>query len=337
LINESATEGEYHRAIQNAKRILHIQELEDRFRKMGVNPSSALASPRKRLLFLLSGLIIGSLLTYFLFVFKPVPDQDDLTQKYDLLKWSFESSFVNPYIKLRELPADCDYPCYKYQGRWELKQEYKLPFLRERSGFHYVATNAVMYARCTPEQNSDGMKIKGYEYQKHEIWYDKRELPISSFIQENGLPREAYIELNFNRNKNFIKIATIHSFYENDFIVGTNVIERAGKDIGRDVEIIPLPSLREKLSDEVILQDLMQELNLITRDPLLDFSRPSSCEPAKVPRDNYNALAEGDEMVFECSMTTASFPVKYIKTYQLRDQYIKERCIPRTEDITTAQ
>ena len=72
---------------------------------------------------------------------------------------------------------------------------------------------------------------------------------------------------------------------------------------------------------------MKREMTLIAQDPLRDFSRPSECNPAFRDLD-FHAVASGDEMSFNCQMTTAGrFPIKYTKTYVLLDQFIKDQCV----------
>jgi hypothetical protein len=328
LINESATEGEYARANKNADRILSLLEYEEKFKKISVNPKSTLASPRKRLLFFLAGLTLGALAIYF--IMRDTADQTVPLSRYDMLKWTFESNFINPYKGLRDLPSDCDYQCYKYQGRWELKDEYKLPFLRESSGFHYLAKSVVAYIRCVPNENPNGKLMIGYEYQEHEIWYDIQERPIDSFINEDGSPLDSYINLKFEEQDDFVKIGTVHSFYSNDFTLDSTMVSRKGQDIGRDIEFVTDDELKEKIKNSGLLKKIKREMTLIVQDPLHDFSQPSSCDPTSAPSTDFHTIANGAELSFNCQMTTAGrFPINYTKTYILKDQFVKDKC--RTE------
>jgi hypothetical protein len=325
LINEHATEGEYQRANQNADRILILIDYEEKFAKIGIDPKSALASPRKRFLFFLSGLILGGASIYFFTL--DSSDQAGQLSRYDMLKWTFESNFINPYKGLRDLPADCDYQCYKYQGKWELKNEYKLPFLRESSGFHYLAKSVVAYIRCVPNENPNGKLMIGYEYQEHEIWYDIMERPIDSFISEDGTPLESYENLKFHEQDDYVKIGTVHSFYSNNFSLDSTLIHRKGQDIGRDIEFVTDDELEEKINNKTLLKKIKREMTLIVQDPLHDFSKPSSCEPAEKPSIDFHEISNGDEMAFNCQMTTAGrFSINYSKTYVLKDQFVKDNC-----------
>ena len=112
LINQTATDGEYARANQNADRILKLIALDTQLKEVGPNAISR--SNRVRWIYLMVGLIMG-LFGYFLFHSLSETPTKVITsvEKYDMLKWSFETSFVDPYTNLKDLPEDCHFPCYK--------------------------------------------------------------------------------------------------------------------------------------------------------------------------------------------------------------------------------
>lgn len=324
LINNHATKGEYIRANQNVDRILALIDLKAQLGKTRKKtPKNQRLSIRMLIGFI--GLVIGVVLGYMLF-FNTAKSENQDQSKYEMLKWSFENAYINPYTKLKELPSDCKFPCYKYQGKWELKNEYKLPFFRERNGFHYLATEAIMYARCMGERSPKGDILEGYEYQKHEIWYDTEEIPIDSFLIGNSDLKPFYMAMDFNKQKNFVKIATIHTFYKDEFTIDSTVIHRTGRDVGRDIEFISKSELSTIFSDQNVTTDLVNEINMITRDPLNDFSKPSSCNPSPVVSEDFHTVNEGGEMTFNCQMTTSRVKINYTKVFVLKDQYIKNTC-----------
>ena len=323
LINETATEGEYKRAIQNVDRILRVRDLENQIKSDDKRRSWT----GSHLWFLLSVLMGIALIV--IAVQHMGTDAEDVsaekTSPDDMLRWTFETSFVNPYTKLNDLPADCNFPCYKYQGNWHLKDRYKIPFFRERSGFHYVAVEVNMYARCLGEVDSSGRLLEGYEYQKHEIWYDKRELPIDSFFNQDATLKTFYQNMNFEEEEPFVKVATVHTFFRNEFTIDSTRILRKGKVIGRDLEFISGENLKEHLGKSV-WQEIEGELNRIATNRLADFSRPIACTDAVAPSADFNLITEGDDMSFDCQLTTSRFAIDYTKTYILTDQYIKNVC-----------
>jgi hypothetical protein len=325
LINESATEGEYIRANKNAERILTLLDYEQQIAEFRLKKNRFGNGLKHKIGFLALGFLLGLLM-----VLLPVFNSGEVTpedSKFGMLEWAFESNFINPYTSLRDLPADCNFQCYKYQGKWELSEEYKLPFLRESSGFHYLAKSVTAYVRCSPNENAGGKTMDGYEYQEHEIWYDLLERPIKTFIGEDGSPYADYKEMKFSEEENFIKIGTIHSFYTNEFTLDSVYIYRNGQDIGREIEFVSDELLANQVNDEQVFERIKREMTLIAQDPLRDFSRPSECNPANRALD-FHAVNERDEMSFNCQMTTAGrFPIKYTKTYVLVDQFIKDQCV----------
>ncbi|MFH6983148.1 hypothetical protein [Marinoscillum luteum] len=325
LINESATAGEYQRAIQSIDRILMVVQLESELgRKLGGTRDW------KKHPGWLGATVLVVLLLILTIIWRPgsyqeLPDSEK-SPRDNMLKWTFETAFINPYVKLDDLPEDCNYPCYKYQGKWELKEGYKIPFFRERNGFHYSATEVNMYARCMSEKDPKGKIIEGYEYQKHEIWYDRRELPIDSFIRKDLALKDFYKQLDFSLDNNFVKVATVHTFFRNEFEIDSLVIHRSGKVIGRDLEFTDQEELEELFSSKNLIKDILSELNRIATNRLEDFSRPITCEPAQVPSSNIHLIKDGDEMSFNCQLTTSRLAMNYTKTFVLKDQYIKNTC-----------
>lgn len=329
LINKHATEGEYQRANKTVERILSLQELEEQLKKVGFNPKQGLASPKKRMIFLIVGLIIGGLLSYLCYVIFHQTNPEP-TEKYDMLKWSFETSDIKPYVKLKDLPDNCNYPCYKYQGKWQLDKTYKLPVFTERNGFHYLAKEVILYNRCMDVQSKAGNMIEGFEYQYHEIWYDKKELPIDSFLldSKNTELSADYINSNFEEDKSFVKMAILHTFFRNEFQLDSNKVLRSGKVIGREIEFVDKEELLNNLGSEAQVEGIVKELNAIIINRMEDFSKPISCSIANLPRVDFHNITQGDLMSFDCQLTTDRLSLDYTKTYRLTDQYIKSKCQP---------
>jgi hypothetical protein len=331
LINNTASEGEFKRALGNIQRLLDLDALKNQAPLPIENTNISLQLKRKILFFAVGALfpliVFGA--AYF-FTASSSENTEALTTdtRYEMLKWGFENTYIQPYVKLKELPKDCDYPCYKYQGKWRLKSEYKIPFYRERNGFHYLAKEAVMYARCMDERDDSGKSFEGYEYQKHEIWYDKREYPIDSFLTKgsNTEIRKSYNLSDLNKNENFVKIAFVHTFFRTEFEIDSALINRSGKALGRDIEFVEDDILQSKLPDDTSLNSLKDEIKAISANRLEDYSKPINCKPAIAPDLNFNLVSEGDEMSYNCYFSIGNFFVNYNKTYVFKDQYINNYC-----------
>src|SRR5690606_400482 len=150
LINNTASEGELIRAVNNVDRLLKIHALEHQIDSLQQPKTKPNSSFRKFILPTIFAIALIGLIIFYSGTFnkKNTPDVLGDHTRYEKLKWNFENNYIKPYITLKELPEDCYFPCYKYQGKWELKNEYKNPFFRERNGFHYIAKEAIMYASC---------------------------------------------------------------------------------------------------------------------------------------------------------------------------------------------
>lgn len=325
LMNNTASEGELTRALRNVQRLLDIHELRDH---ASTGERTGMNSARGWRILMGLGGVLGLGLGLGLYLrMGPTGEQaagDPGTTRYDMLQWTFDNNYIKPYIKLKELPEDCYYPCYKYQGKWNLKEEYKIPLFRERNGFHYLAKEVVMYSRCLEERMDRGESFEGYEYQKHEIWYDKREVPIDSFLTKDNLARlkPSYLELDFEEASNFVKIAYVHTFFRTEFKIEDGQISRTGKAIGRDIEFVKTVT---GLSPE-LLRELKSETNSIAKNLLEDFSKPINCDPTTAPNMDFNQIKEGDVMSFDCQFSTGRFLVDYNKSYVLTNQYIRTYC-----------
>ena len=324
LIHKHATEGEYQRAIQNTERIIRINELEERLssEKSG---STWHSNPIAIIAYIIIVAVATVLLTRNY-------DSDTVTESIiprdHTIEWAFNSNFVDPFVGLDELPEDCDFPCYKYQGTWSLKDPYKLPFFMEKTGYHYLATDVRMYARCMIENSTDGDVVEGFEYQMHEIWYDTRELPMDSFmLSDQGFKlAPAYLEIDFENDTRFIKVASIHTFFRNQFVIDSAIVKRTGKVIGRDIEPVTIDELVEQGIERSKAEKISSDLVDVSADKMRDFSNPIECELTQAPRIDFHRIAEGDLMSFNCQLTTNRVGIGYNKVYQLVDQQIKNTC-----------
>ncbi|MBI1194128.1 MAG: hypothetical protein GC205_13295 [Bacteroidetes bacterium] len=331
LTHGSASEGEYVRGLRLVDRMLQVRELEQMLAAKEAVPAAKENHPPYKQLLLASSILIGVMLVLLLLPSRgrkaQLDDQQPMSRDYTL-NWAFGTSFINPYVKLKDLPENCDFRSYRYQGVWHLEKPYKIPLFRERNGFHYLAHEVNMYARSMSEQSSNGEFFEGYEYQLHEIWYDTRELPIDSFLQKSNpsLTRTAYQDLNLEEDENFVKVALVHTFFRNEFKIDSVHITRRGKVIGRDVELVNMATLVKSLGSKTSADDIANEIKLIVDKKLEDFSRPIDCNQTEVPQANFHLVEQGSTMSFNCVLTTGRFPIQYTKTYVLADQFIKNIC-----------
>ncbi|PTB96973.1 hypothetical protein C9994_04965 [Marivirga lumbricoides] len=325
LINGTATPGEYERTLQNVDRILKIKEFEENTQESN-SPQFYIIKKKNWIIGTLLFLLLTSSTLLILNLTAKKTNVEDYSRDYTL-RWAFETEFVNPYTKLEELPADCNFPCYKLQGQWELNKKYKIPLYIETDGFHYQATSVKMYTRCAINIESDGRLLEGYEYQMHEIWYDKTELDISTFMnnKEGDDGEESnYEALDFTKDSRFVKVATVHTLFRNRFTIGDS-ITRDGQVIGRDLVYVAQDILKNKLSEEKV-NFINKKLNLIARKGLEDFSRPINCLQSPLPGSDFHEVKEGDLMTFTCKLTTNRVPTLYTKAFKFTRQFIKSSC-----------
>lgn len=331
LIHNTASEGELRRAIENIERLLELDNLKKTDLKNTINSKITSVFNKKIFWVLLMGVLAITIFLFYNLKKHDIVEEEMKTKdefRYEMLKWTFENKYIQPYIKLKELPDDCYYPCYKYQGKWELKDQYKIPFYRERNGFHYVAKEAIMYARCMNEKGDSGESFEGYEYQKHELWYDKREYPIDSFLTKGSDTkiRKSYNLSHFEDDENFIKIANMFTFFRTEFTIKDSLIYRTGKALGRDIEFVSDEILESELNYKVSIVGLKDEIKAISINLIKDYSKPISCNPSFAPNADFNLIKKDDEMSFNCHFITGNFLVDYNKTYIFKNQYINNTC-----------
>ena len=102
LINNTASEGEFKRAVHNVERLRVERKIE-----AGAQEKTG-ATVRSRypyiigLAFIVLGLILGFVIENL--INKPAQENtESAISRYDMLKWSFENKYIQPYVKLREL------------------------------------------------------------------------------------------------------------------------------------------------------------------------------------------------------------------------------------------
>jgi len=325
LINGTATRGEYERTLQNVDRVLKIKEFEENTPESN-SPQFHIIRKKNWLIGTLLLLLLTSSTLLILNITNEKANVENCPRDYTL-RWAFETEFVNPYTKLEELPADCNFPCYKLQGKWELNKKYKIPLYIETDGFHYQANSVEMYTRCATSIEPNGRLLEGYEYQMHEIWYDTTESNISTFMNNEDISSDEvtnYETLDFNKDSRFVKVAIVHTLFRNRFAIGDS-ISRDGRVIGRDLAPVSQDILKDKLSEEQV-SFINKKLNIIARNGLEDFSRPISCAQSSLPGSDFHEVKEGDLMKFTCELTTNRVPTVYTKAFKLTRQFIKSTC-----------
>lgn len=163
-----------------------------------------------------------------------------------------------------------------------------------------------------------GRVLSGYEYLLNEIWVDTKmtNLSPSYFNMDTKTFTWEFEELDFESNKQFHKVATIHSFFIDKFEIYPDSFVRKGEPSGRYATDID-ENLAE--SHEIDIKSILKNVlgKLIT----------TNCSHSSNPFCNPNDLKEKESIIeFDCLYTInaenlgigSGYP--YTKGYRLEKQ-----------------
>lgn len=313
LISGTATQGMYLRSIDNIALLekldlLEVEKAQLETRKAqlkdelaDIRTASKKTAGKKALAYSLFAFSVGALLCY-LFLSKGgcnlVPQkvvlQHPLSRYFD---GDFNSAYDSPYLNESEVQEYC--PCSAYEGTWALNAEYKLPLPgNKRPGVYYLAKSSDVRMKCAKSQKNitgSGIHLLGYEYLINEIWVDMEETPLSPkyFDKNTKSFTDAYHELNFATNPKFKKLATIHSFFINDFTIYPDSIVRRGEPCGRFATDVDWAlAKKHELDPKYILGNVLADLTT------------TDCNVTANPYCDPNELKEGESVIgFDCYYT----------------------------------
>lgn len=330
LIYGSATEGMYIRALRNVERLLSEANLRHELHKIKSQSPSDLATPpppvnypKPAVLIVLAILIsVLSILLYHFLSPKTSDvsaDQLALHPLSDFFDRAYNAEFDSPYLNEAEVQEYC--PCSAYEGTWELHSPYKLPLPGNKPGVYYYAKSADIRMKCSKSDTLNagkGQVINAYEYLINEIWVDLKQTPISPkyFNKQTKTYTEEFQHIDFEDHPDFKKVATIHSFFIDKFIISDSTITRIGEPSGRYARDID-----QKLADEFEL-----DLKHILENVVGNLTK-TNCNPTLNPYCDPNDLTEEESVIsFDCLYTIRSenlglgggYP--YTKGYKLIDQ-----------------
>lgn len=338
LIAGTATEGMYQRAIQNVDRLLSHDALEEKVEASGEKLQrhqahlAALArkSRRQRILLFAIGILGLGLVA----VFFAQPDRLQLVNAEaasphplsDFFDRKFTSSFNSPYVSYQEVQDFC--PGSAYEGIWSLARPYKLPIPGRRPGLYYVAKSADVRMKCSRTDTLEvekGKVLLGYEYLVNEIWLDTERTPLSPtyFDKETKQFTAAFDELNMEENPQFRKVATIYSFFIDEFQLKGDSIYRSGEPCGRYASEV----------DEELIATYEINLSYLLEQVLADMTT-TRCEASLNPYCDPNQLTEHESVInFDCLYTISNenlgfgggYP--YTKGYRLESQHYSDNLI----------
>jgi hypothetical protein len=308
LIHNTASHGELERAVNSAHQLVKLKN----FRRILKGTA------------LISSIIITSLI--LLLAFQKNDTEHEIHSMKDSFKNLFKEDEVrNFYTKLQDLPADCSFPSYKYQGEWVLNNAIQIPLFREKNGFHLRISNSVLY---TKSANAQGTIMEGYELETMEIWYDLEKRVIDEFLisdsENQKLPK--YKE-DFLTDKNFVKLATSSSVIRHEFSFEETGIQKESSIITRDINYESDQFKKLDLKEPTVKKELEKiAFGQTSRKPI-------NCALAPYPKADFHQIEEGDQLNFSCLFNIKNYgntsnlnSVLYGKSFKLKNQYISATC-----------
>ncbi len=254
------------------------------------------------LLFAVAAFLAGGLLTYFLVNYRsninePAPAQHPLSDYFD---FDFDSdiAFASPYLKPSEVQHYC--PGSAYEGRWSLDQPYKLPLPHSKPGLYYLAKSSDVRMKVSRNDTlrGKGKVLLAYEFLVNEVWIDTSRTPLSPMYFDNDTKEytKAFKDLRFEEQGQFLKVATIHSFFINRIELQSDSITRKGEPGGRFAADV----------NEQLVNKYEIDLDHILSRVLSDLTT-TSCATIPNPFCDPNQLKEKEStMVFDCIYTIRS-------------------------------
>ena len=140
-----------------------------------------------------------------------------------------------------------------------------------------------------------GKVLWGYEYLVNEIWLDTKMTPLSPtyFDKESKQFTSAYHALDFENNPQFQKVATVNSFFIDQFQLIGDSIFRYGEPCGRYVSDL----------DEALANEYEIDINYLLEHVLAGMTT-TRCEGTVNPYCDPNSLKELESIInFSCLYT----------------------------------
>ena len=329
LISGTATEGMYSRSQENINRLIRHKRVREQLNKLDEEHNQLKKridkNKRSRSLLYLLGILCFTALGIFIspYILQELAGDPDTIERDHPLSSFFDKHNVeeynSPYLDLSEIQEYC--PCSAFEGEWSLAENYKLPIPgTKKPGLYYTSKLADVRMKCSRNDSipaGHGRVLLGYEYLINEIWIDTELKPLGEeyFDKENKAFTQKFKDLDFEKNKNFKKVAVINSFFIDRFEIYDNYILRKGEPCGRyATEVDRKLTKAFNIDIEYILTQVLS--NLTT----------TACEPAINHYCNPNDLNVGDLISFDCLYTIKTenlgigggYP--YTKAYKLEEQ-----------------
>jgi len=312
LIYGNATEGMYIRSIRNIERLLSEKQARKELEHTKVQwaaeqeKSHRLEKQKQKTVYrFIAGTVLLIMAGAAAWYYYPQNRDDALDLRAEIgqhplsiyFDQGFDADFDSPYLKASEVQDYC--PCSAYEGRWSLAEEYKLPVPGNRSpGVYYLAKSADVRMKCSKSDTlniGQGNVLLAYEYLINEVWVDTKQTPLSPkyFNKSSKTYTPEFNALTFEEDPQFQKVATIHSFFIDKFIITPDSIYRRGEPCGRFATDV----------NEQLVNAYEIDLKHTLEDVLGDLNK-TDCEPTFNPYCDPNDLKEQESVIsFNCLYT----------------------------------
>ena len=337
LISGSATEGMYIRSIRNIEQLINHQSIlkECKLLKKELaknkNKSKEISSSfksKKTLIISLffTCLIFGLVIVYFFTKDASLSDSIITNDKHPLSPFFNKLENKTTYLGFLNENEVQDYcPSSAFEGKWKLAQPYKIPLPGSKNSGVYLLAKSADITLVTSKYASDkGRVLMGFEHLTHEVWVDKRRLPLipEYFDINTKMFTDLYNNLVFEDNENFVKIAELKSFFLDEFTIHTDSIIRNGQPSGRYVNFL----------DVALAKTYNVDVDYILNEVISDLTQ-TRCNSTVNEYCNPNDLKVNSTISFDCFYSIGlenlgfggGYP--YTKTLQLIEKNYSDNLI----------
>ncbi|MEO1654138.1 MAG: hypothetical protein AAFU64_11360, partial [Bacteroidota bacterium] len=274
---------------------------------------------------------LGATLMYFLQTSPaPLPKAENKKVAHPLSLYfdqDFNANFNSPFLDITEVQEYC--PASAYEGTWSLNKSYKLPLPgSRRPGLYYLAKSADVRMKCSRYDTigiGKGRVLSAYEFLVNEIWIDTTMTPLTPtyFDREKKVFTQEFEQLELHNNPQFKKVASIYSFFTDQFEIYPDSIVRKGEPCGRFASDV----------NEALVAEFELDIKYILNNVLSDLTT-TNCRPTANLFCNPNELKEKESALnFDClyTITTENLGMgggyPYQKGYQLEKQNYADNLI----------
>lgn len=303
LISGTATEGMYIRSTRNIEQLIEHQkalknnkQLKKELNKNKIKLKEDKFFHSKKILFtslIFVGLILGLVIGYYFIKKDLLFEHNNSKNEHPLSAFFSKQENKTTYIGFLNEDEVQDYcPSSAFEGKWELAKSYKIPLPGSKnSGVYLLAKSADITLVSSKYSSNKGRILLGLEHLTHEIWLDKRRLPLIPlyFSKENKSFTDLYHNLDFESDDNFVKIAILKSFYLDEFTIEPDFIIRKGQPNGRYVDFI----------DEELSKAHGIDVDYILNEVISDLTK-TKCNSTINEYCNPNDLKVNSTISFNC-------------------------------------